>query len=134
MYLNQNNLDLETLQLDKILDTYFSRDCIILLLNANLFLTFNKYFLILDGTRLSTNYIFWSRKTANGFNININVHYPPFRVNYIPAFWEQFKWGWIQYIAVLIPFLFIFKIAKIFIFENQLVPTIVMPVFKQKTL
>lgn len=89
----------------------------------------------LDGTRLVPNYIFWNSKTSDGFNLNINIHYAPFRINYIPAFWEQFKNGWIQYIAILIPFLFIFKITKIFIFENQLVPTIVMmPSIKTKTL
>ena len=77
----------------------------------------------------------WNTKSSNGFTININVQYSPFKIDFIPAFWEQFKNGWIQYIAILIPFLFIFRVAKIFIFENQLVPTIViMPNIKVKTL
>jgi transmembrane protein 231 len=67
----------------------------------------------------------WKNTIADGFNVKAFVRYTPFNINFVPAFWEQFKWGWIQYVAVLLPFLFVFKLAKIFIFENQLVPTVV---------
>ena len=83
-------------------------------------------FFFQDGTRLKTDFVSWSSPANDGtFDIKIKVRYPPYNVNYVPAFWEQFKWGWIQYVAVLLPFLFVFKLAKIFIFENQLVPTVV---------
>lgn len=82
--------------------------------------------LFLDGTRLKTDYVFWNNRNTEGFNINVKVRYAPYKIIYVPAFWEQFKSGWIQYIAVLIPFIYVFRLIKIFIFENQLVPVIVM--------
>jgi transmembrane protein 231 len=86
----------------------------------------NAYYERPYGTRLKTDYAFWTNRNTNGFNINGRVRYAPYKIMYVPAFWEQFKWGWIQYIAVLIPFLYVFRLIKIFIFENQLVPVIVM--------
>ena len=62
---------------------------------------------------------------VNSFSIKAVIRYAKQQVIFIPGFWEQFKWGWIQYVAALLPFLFVFKLIKIFIFENQLVPTIV---------
>jgi transmembrane protein 231 len=35
------------------------------------------------------------------------------------------KWGWIQYLAILLIFLYIFERVKIFVFRNQLVTTVV---------
>ena len=35
------------------------------------------------------------------------------------------KWGWIQYVAILLIFLYIFERVKVFFFMNQLVTTIV---------
>lgn len=102
--LNQTNLDLETLNFGNIVRQYNSR---------------------LFRTKLTTDYVSWSNTLAEGFNINAKIRYSPYRIVYIPAFWEQFKWGWIQYISILLPFLFVFRLVKIFIFENQLVPTIV---------
>jgi transmembrane protein 231 len=76
----------------------------------------------------------WGNANANGFNIRARIDYPNFQINYVPGFWENFKWGWIQYLTILIPFLWIFTLAKIYIFENQLVPTIVvLPYEKVKT-
>ena len=71
-----------------------------------------------------TDYVSWKNSLAEGFKINAYIRYAPFKLDYIPQFWQQFKWGWIQYISVLIPFLFLFRTIKVFIFENQLVPTI----------
>lgn len=72
------------------------------------------------------DFVSWSNSLAEGFKINAYVRYAPFKITYVPGFWEQFKWGWIQYISVLLPLMFVFKMIKIFIFENQLVPTIAM--------
>ncbi|XP_069114573.1 transmembrane protein 231-like [Argopecten irradians] len=44
---------------------------------------------------------------------------------YTPGFWYMVKWGWVQYVSVLLLFLFVFDRIKIFIFQNQLVTTIV---------
>jgi transmembrane protein 231 len=76
--------------------------------------------------RIQTDYITWSSQTNDGFKINTNIRYDPVQIYYTPAFWEQFKWGWIQYISVLIPFIYIFYLIKIFIFNNNLVDTVVL--------
>lgn len=102
-YLNDTNLALEGLEIAKILSEYFDRPY---------------------GTRLKTDYVYWTNKNSDGFNINAKIRYPSYRIIYVPAFWQQIKNGWIQYIAVLIPFIYIFRLVKIFVFENQLIPVI----------
>ena len=87
-----------------------------------------------DGTTLEKDQVSWSNRNAYGFTINIQIKYPFFQISYIPWFWEQFKYGWIQYIAILIPFLYVFNIVKVFIFENQLVNAICMNSEKGKKL
>jgi transmembrane protein 231 len=91
-------------------------------------------FILTVGTYLQSDYTMWKASSnINTFTINALVRYSKQQVTFIPGFWQQIKWGWIQYISVLLPFLFVFKTIKIFIYENQLVPTIVtVPALKQK--
>lgn len=102
--LNQTTSQLEELNMNWIVEEYSKR----------------KY-----GTRFKPDYVSWQNTFTYGFNITAQIRYPSFQIVYVPWFWEQFKNGWIHYIAVLIPFLYIFNLIKTFIFENQLVPTIV---------
>ncbi len=75
---------------------------------------------------MQTDYTMWKPSSnVNTFSIKAIVRYSKQQITYIPGFWQQFKWGWIQYVAVLLPFLYVFRMIKIFIFENQLVQTIV---------
>lgn len=62
-----------------------------------------------------------SPPVANRVQVNavVNVGRLPIRV--VPGIWEEFKWGWIQYIYTLLPFLFLFQRIKVFLFSNQLV-------------
>ncbi|KAK1163476.1 transmembrane protein 231-like isoform X1 [Acipenser oxyrinchus oxyrinchus] len=58
----------------------------------------------------------------------------PFEVNaqtYQPGFWEMIKFAWVQYVSVLLIFLWVFERIKIFVFQNQVLPTIAVPPFKQ---
>lgn len=83
-------------------------------------------FIIKDGTKLDLDFSTWSTGTnINTFKVKALIKYTKQQVVYVPGFWQQLKWGWIQYIAILVPFVYVFKLIKIFIFENQLVPTIV---------
>jgi transmembrane protein 231 len=91
---------------DTILGTYFSR----------------KYY-----TTYQTDYVSIvppSPSTA-AFTVNAVVNVGRQTVRFIPGFWEEFKWGWIQYIAALLPFMFVFDRLKLFVFSNQMVRTLV---------
>lgn len=115
------------LEISKILQTYYERPCKCIFSSTSTFYSFKKFAnFFTDGTRLLTDYVSWGNKNADGFSINAKIRYVPYKLVYVPAFWEQFKGGWIQYFAVLIPFLYVFNLIKLFIFENQLVPVIVM--------
>ena len=46
-------------------------------------------------------------------------------IRYTTGFWQLIKWAWIQYLAVLVIFLFVFDRIKTFIYQNQLVTTVV---------
>ena len=90
-----------------ILGTYFSR----------------KYY-----TSYQTDYISIappSTSTAT-FTVNAVVNVGRQTVRFVPGFWEEFKWGWIQYISVLLPFMYVFDRLKLFVFSNQLVRTLVL--------
>lgn len=44
---------------------------------------------------------------------------------YSPGFWYLIKWGWVQYVSVLLIFLYIFNKVKVFVFQHQVVATVV---------
>lgn len=43
---------------------------------------------------------------------------------YQPGFWEMIKFAWVQYVSILLVFLWVFERIKIFVFQNQVVTTI----------
>uniref|UniRef100_A0A8C5ZII3 Transmembrane protein 231 n=1 Tax=Marmota marmota marmota TaxID=9994 RepID=A0A8C5ZII3_MARMA len=53
------------------------------------------------------------------FVINAVIRYPV-----EPGFWEMVKFAWVQYVSILLIFLWVFKRIKIFVFQNQVVTTI----------
>ncbi len=50
---------------------------------------------------------------------------------YQPGFWEMLKFAWIQYVSVLLIFLWVFQHIQAFIFQNQVLPTTTVAPFKQ---
>ena len=43
-------------------------------------------------------------RTANEpFTLQLTVHYPAQSFSFRPGFWQQVKWGWIQYLSGLLP-------------------------------
>ena len=44
-------------------------------------------------------------------------------IRFVPSIWQELKWGWIQYISVLVPFMLVFDRLKLFVFSNHLVRT-----------
>jgi len=69
----------------------------------------------------------WStgRAADSPFTISAVINYPEQLVVYSPGFWYLIKWGWIQYVSVLALFLFIFGKVKIFVFQQQVVTSVV---------
>ena len=43
---------------------------------------------------------------------------------YTPGFWQVIKWGWVQYLSILIVFVFFMSKVKNFVFSQQILPTI----------
>ncbi|NXQ37031.1 TM231 protein, partial [Alaudala cheleensis] len=64
------------------------------------------------------------------FIINATIHYPvevilyPLKTAQTPGFWEIIKFAWIQYVSILLIFLWVFGKIKTFLFQNQVLTTI----------
>ena len=91
-----------SLDLDSILDDYFSRT----------------YY-----TTYETQYTWITPRTTtadtNKLTVNIVVNNGRQAIRYVPGFWQNFKWGWIQYISVLLPFMMVFNRLKLFVFSKS---------------
>ncbi|KAM9757014.1 transmembrane protein 231 isoform 1-T1 [Dama dama] len=58
------------------------------------------------------------------FVVNAVIRYPVEVISYLPGFWEMIKFAWIQYVSILLIFLWVFERIKRFVFQNQVVTTI----------
>uniref|UniRef100_A0A2K5QD41 Transmembrane protein 231 n=1 Tax=Cebus imitator TaxID=2715852 RepID=A0A2K5QD41_CEBIM len=58
------------------------------------------------------------------FVINAVIRYPVEVISYQPGFWEMVKFAWVQYVSILLIFLWVFERIKIFVFQNQVVTTV----------
>ncbi|XP_032280325.1 transmembrane protein 231 isoform X2 [Phoca vitulina] len=65
------------------------------------------------------------------FVINAVIRYPVEVISYLPGFWEMIKFAWIQYVSILLIFLWVFERIKRFVFQNQVVTTIPVTVMPQ---
>ncbi|XP_075017885.1 transmembrane protein 231 isoform X2 [Calonectris borealis] len=63
------------------------------------------------------------RATDAPFIINATIHYPVEVILYQPGFWEIIKFAWIQYVSILLIFLWVFGRIKMFVFQNQVLTT-----------
>ncbi|XP_030060549.1 transmembrane protein 231 isoform X1 [Microcaecilia unicolor] len=66
------------------------------------------------------------RAADSPFVIDAVIRYPVEVISYQPGFWEMIKFAWIQYVSILLIFLWVFERIKIFVFQNQVLTT--MPV------
>ncbi|CAH1780180.1 unnamed protein product [Owenia fusiformis] len=112
---DRNSLFLDAFDLSKVFTEYSSRNV---------------------TTLFQYNYPIWSKGRAAGspFTLQATVRYPLTTVQYTPGLWQLFKWAWIQYFAILVVFIFVFNRIKAFVYQNQLVTTIVIPAFKEHKL
>jgi transmembrane protein 231 len=67
----------------------------------------------------------WEPGSNSTFKLEFEIRYPPQSISYRPGFWELMKFAWIQYLSVLVIFYLVFKAVSIFVFNNQIVRTVV---------
>ncbi|XP_043937518.1 transmembrane protein 231 [Protopterus annectens] len=71
-------------------------------------------------------------RAANApFVVNAVIRYPTQVITYQPGFWEMIKGAWIQYVSILLIFLWVFERIKIFVFQNQVLRTVPVTLHKQ---
>ncbi|NXC25282.1 TM231 protein, partial [Campylorhamphus procurvoides] len=65
------------------------------------------------------------RSADSPFIINATIRYPEEVILYpLKRFWEIIKFAWIQYVSILLIFLWVFGRIKMFLFQNQVLTTI----------
>ncbi|KAI0227131.1 transmembrane protein 231 [Lamellibrachia satsuma] len=94
---------------------------------------FEKYAKRNMSTSLARTYTTWlmGRAARKPFTIKATINYPEETLLYSPGFWQLIKFAWIQYFAVLVIFTFFVGKMRKFIFQNQLVTTIVQRPWKK---
>lgn len=77
-------------------------------------------------TVLSNSMPVWTpgRASSAPFELNAEIRYPLEVITYRPGFWETIKFAWIQYVSVLLIFLWVFERIQTFVFEKQILTTI----------
>lgn len=70
------------------------------------------------------------RAAASPFELKAQIRYPLEVVTYRPGFWETIKFAWIQYVSVLLIFLWVFERIQRFVFQNQVLTTVPIPLGK----
>ena len=86
----------------------------------NQYLTRNYY------TAFRSDYVKWTTgasQSGSMLTINVMINVPSQSIRFIPGFWQEFKWGWIQYVSVLLPFIAVFNRIKEFVFRHRFVHT-----------
>ena len=70
---------------------------------------------------------FWRGGRAAGqpFELSIRVRYDPVQACFEPGFWQELKWGWVQFLAILLPIYIFIEWWRQFVFGNQVIPTVV---------
>lgn len=88
---------------------------------------FEKYSKRNMSTSLAQTYTTWvtGRGAKKPFAIKATINYPEETFLYAPGFWQVIKSAWIQYISIFVVFAYLIDKLRTFIFQNQLVTTIV---------
>jgi len=77
-------------------------------------------------TRLANSYTVWQPGPAGPqFSLTASLRYPVQTLRYQPGFWQVIKWGWVQYLAILVVFLGLGNRLREFVFSEQILPTVV---------
>lgn len=77
-------------------------------------------------TVLSNSMPVWTpgRASSAPFELSAEIRYPLEVITYRPGFWETIKLAWIQYVSVLLVFLWVFQRIQTFVFQRQILTTV----------
>ncbi|KAF6724506.1 Transmembrane protein 231 [Oryzias melastigma] len=70
------------------------------------------------------------RAAGSPFELNVEIRYPVEVIAYRPGFWETIKFAWIQYVSILLVFIWVFERIQRFVFQNQVLTTVPLPAGK----
>uniref|UniRef100_A0A3B3DTN4 Transmembrane protein 231 n=1 Tax=Oryzias melastigma TaxID=30732 RepID=A0A3B3DTN4_ORYME len=76
------------------------------------------------------------RAAGSPFELNVEIRYPvevtalTLSSTYRPGFWETIKFAWIQYVSILLVFIWVFERIQRFVFQNQVLTTVPLPAGK----
>jgi hypothetical protein len=75
------------------------------------------------STILKNVYTLWTtgRPTDEPFFVSAIIHYPEETILYKPGFWQIMKCAWMQYVSVLVIFIWVLRTVKSYVFQNQLI-------------
>ena len=62
---------------------------------------------------------------SDHFTVSATLRYPEQSLSYRPGFWQVIKWGWVQYLSVLLVFIYAAGAVRNFVFSQQIVPTLI---------
>ncbi|KAM9808095.1 transmembrane protein 231 [Neosynchiropus ocellatus] len=84
------------------------------------------------STVLSAPAPVWTVGRAAGapFQLSAEIRYPVEVISYRPGFWETIKFAWVQYVSILLIFLWVFERIQRFVFQNQVLTSIPVPAGK----
>ncbi|XP_004209343.2 transmembrane protein 231 isoform X1 [Hydra vulgaris] len=54
------------------------------------------------------------------FSVKLHIEYPEETIIYHPGFWQLIKFAWIQYLSILLVFIYFFHKVKTFVYKNQI--------------
>jgi len=81
------------------------------------------------STIFNEQYVQWisssSSSSSTLLKIKVIVNNSPQLIRYVPSFWKEFRWAWIQYVTALLPFYYVANKVKEFVFSNGLVRAVV---------
>ncbi len=75
------------------------------------------------STRLTNDYVMWQRGVGGQFSMKYHINYPEQTLSYYTGIWQMLKWAWVQYLAILVIFIAVFREVKMFVFGRQVLPS-----------
>lgn len=82
------------------------------------------------STKLEPVTASWTPGNASitgAFRLDVRINYAADTFDYWTGFWELMKWAWIQYLSVLLVFIFVMGRIREYVFRNRLVTTVPVP-------